>query len=287
MQVLTTVEALAQWRGQGHGTLGLVPTMGNLHAGHIALVEAARTACQRVVVSVFVNPTQFGPNEDYDSYPRTFEADRAALEQAGADAVFAPSVEQMYPHGDSATTVHVAGITDMLCGTRRPGHFDGVATVVTKLFNLVRPARAFFGEKDYQQLAMIRRMVDDLCLGVDVQGVPTVRERDGLALSSRNQYLNAEQRRRAPTLAAALDDTIERLAAGERDFRALEARGWARLADAGFEPEYYEIRGADLAPPTDATRAFRVLAAARLGSARLIDNMGVVVDASENRGAKW
>lgn len=276
---LTTAEALAQWRRDGSGRLGLVPTMGNLHEGHLALVAAARGACDRVVVSVFVNPLQFGPNEDLDSYPRTLEADIDALENAGADAIFAPGVEQMYPDGGhSATIVRVSGVTDMLCGTRRPGHFEGVATVVAKLFNLVRPDAAFFGEKDYQQLAVIRRMARDLCMGVDVIGVPTVREADGLARSSRNQYLTADERRQAPALAAAVRECSERLAAGERDFARLERDGLARLAEAGFAPDYFEIRAADLAAPEDATRDFRVLAAGHLGRARLIDNMGVSAD---------
>ena len=276
MRTLHTADDLKAWRAQGAGTIGLVPTMGNLHAGHMALVNAARDACDRVVVSIFVNPLQFGPGEDLDSYPRTLDADIAALENAGVDAVFAPSVAQMYPHGgETATTVRVRGITDMLCGSRRPGHFEGVATLVTKLLNLVCPDRAFFGEKDFQQLAVIRRMVEDLCMGVRIVGVPTVREADGLARSSRNQYLDEDARRRAPTLAAALADCRERLEAGERDFAGLEARGWARLADAGFEPDYFEIRGPALQVPSAEMTEFRVLAAAFLGKARLLDNVPV------------
>jgi len=279
MRILHTVDELKLWRGRAPGTVGLVPTMGNLHAGHLALVQAAMRDCDRVVVSIFVNPLQFGPNDDLDTYPRTLDADIAALESAGADAVFAPSVEQMYPHpGGTATTVHVRGITDMLCGSRRPGHFEGVATIVTKLMNLVRPDAAFFGEKDYQQLAVIRRMVEDLCMGVDVRGVPTIREADGLARSSRNQYLDADQRGQATTVAAAIDDCIARLTAGERDYPALEARGWSRLADAGIEPDYFEVRRADLTRPDVDTRRFRVLAAGHLGRARLIDNKGVLVE---------
>ena len=276
MQVIHTAQGLREWRDAGSGRIGLVPTMGNLHAGHMSLVASARARCDRVVVSIFVNPLQFGPNDDLDRYPRTFEADRAALEAANVDAVFAPTVEQMYPNGDdNKTTVQVAGVTDMLCGTRRPGHFTGVATIVTKLFNLVRPDTAFFGEKDFQQLLVIRRMAEDLCMGVEIIGVPTVREDDGLARSSRNQYLNANERRQAPSLAAALNDCAERLAAGERDFHALEARGWARLVHAGFDPDYFEIRGADLSAPQPDMVHFRVLVAAYLGQARLIDNVGV------------
>lgn len=276
MERLTTADALAAWRDDAGGRIGLVPTMGNLHAGHMALVAAARARCDRVVTSIFVNPLQFGPGEDLDSYPRTLAADLAALETAGVDVVFTPSVETMYPDGGrSATRVQVAGVTDILCGARRPGHFDGVATVVAKLFNLVRPDTAFFGEKDYQQLAVIRQMVADLCMNIDIAGVPIEREADGLALSSRNGYLSAAERRRAPALAAALRECVDRLAAGERDFAALERQGTARLAEAGFDPDYFEIRSAALTPPDAGTRVFRVLAAGHLGRARLIDNMGV------------
>ncbi|AWN16915.1 pantoate--beta-alanine ligase [Salinisphaera sp. LB1] len=276
MQVLNTIDAVRQWRA-GSETVGLVPTMGNLHAGHLALVAAARARCDRVIASIFVNPLQFGPNEDLASYPRTFDADRAALVHAGADAVFVPGVDEMYPDGDSATTVEVSGITEILCGRSRPGHFRGVATVVNKLFNIVHPDAAFFGEKDYQQLAVIKRMVADLCMDVAVEGVPTVRDDDGLAYSSRNHYLDNTQRRQALTLSAAITDVAERLAAGQRDFRALEARGWAQLVDGGFEPDYFEIRAADLGPPEPDTTDFRVLAAGHLGRTRLIDNMGVSV----------
>lgn len=275
IQLLNTAAEVAAWRADGSGVLGLVPTMGNLHAGHMALANTARSECDRVVASIFINPLQFGDGEDLASYPRTFDADCAALESAGIDAVFAPSVSEMYPHGGrSHTTVRVSGITDMLCGNRRPGHFEGVATVVTKLFSIVRPERAYFGEKDYQQLAVIRRMVEDLCLGVHVAGVPTVRESDGLALSSRNQYLDRDQRRRASAMAEALAACVEALAAGERNYAALEARGRARMLEAGFQPDYFEIRDSALHAPTADTRDFRVLAAGTLGKARLIDNMG-------------
>lgn len=281
MQVLNTATDIAAWRSAADGTVGLVPTMGNLHAGHMALISEAWARCDRVIVSIFVNPLQFAPGEDLDSYPRSLDADCEALAEAGVAAVFAPSVEQMYPHGGESTTViRVAGIGDMLCGTRRPGHFEGVATIVAKLFNLVRPDTAFFGEKDYQQLAVIRRMVEDLCMGVDVRGVATVREADGLALSSRNQYLDADQRGRAAALAASLDTCTAALAAGERDYRTLEARGWAQLVAAGFKPDYFEIRSADLARPDADTRVFRVLAAAYLGRARLIDNKGLSLKSS-------
>lgn len=276
MQVLNTIDAVREWRA-GSETVGLVPTMGNLHAGHLALVAAARERCDRVIASIFVNPLQFGPNEDLATYPRTFDADRAALAHAGADAVFVPGVDEMYPEGGSATTVDVSGITEMLCGRSRPGHFRGVATVVNKLFNIVRPDAAFFGEKDYQQLAVIKRMATDLCMNVAVEGVPTVRDPDGLAYSSRNNYLDNAQRRQALTLSAAIADVADRLAVGQRDFRGLEARGWAQLVDGGFEPDYFEIRAADLGPAERDTTAFRVLAAGHLGRTRLIDNMGVSV----------
>lgn len=280
MEILDTAASAAAWRARGNGSLALVPTMGNLHAGHLALVAAARRHSERVVTSIFVNPLQFGPQEDLSTYPRTFDADCAALAHAGVDAVFAPSVSEMYPQGGvSATTVNVAGITDMLCGSSRPGHFDGVATVVTKLFNIVRPDAAFFGEKDYQQLAVIRRMVADLCLGVDIRGVPIVRDEDGLALSSRNQYLTPDERKQALTLSGAIADCVDDLKRGGRDFRSLEARGWSQLTDAGFDPDYFEVRQADLAPATRDTAAFRVLAAGYLGRTRLIDNMGLDLSA--------
>lgn len=278
MQVLSTIDAVRDWRADSRN-VGLVPTMGHLHAGHLALVAAARARCDQVIASIFVNPLQFAPNEDLANYPRTFDADRAALAHAGVDAVFAPSAEVMYPDGEaSATTVRVAGVTDMLCGLSRPGHFEGVATVVAKLLNIVRPDVVFFGEKDYQQLAVIRRMVADLCMDVAVEGVATVRDADGLAYSSRNSYLDNAQRQRALTLSGAIADIVDRLAAGQREFRALEARGWSQLADAGLEPDYFEIRSEDLHLPTSETAMFRVLAAAYLGRTRLIDNMGLTLD---------
>lgn len=276
MQSLHTAEALSEWRNEtGGGRIGLVPTMGNLHAGHRALLQSAVAHCDRVVASIFVNPLQFGPDEDLETYPRTPDADRALLETVGVDAVFAPSVEQMYPHGgESQTRIHVDALSNMLCGASRPGHFEGVATVCAKLFNMVRPDMAFFGEKDYQQLAIIRRVATDLCMGVDVAGVPIVREADGLALSSRNQYLLTEERRKAPQLAATLSACIDRLAAGSRDFAAQERQGMQQLRKAGFQPEYFAIRDAELGRPDECTRDFRVLAAGVLGRARLIDNMG-------------
>jgi pantoate--beta-alanine ligase len=266
--------AVAGWRGRGQ-YIGLVPTMGNLHDGHLRLVEAARRTADRVVVSLFVNPLQFAPGEDYARYPRTFEADAARLAEAGADLLFAPEVATLYPDGGSRlpTRVEVPGLSDILCGARRPGHFTGVATVVTKLFHIVAPDAAWFGEKDYQQLLVIRRLVADLCLPVEVFGVPTVRESDGLALSSRNGYLTPEQRAAAPALYQALTATRDAVLAGQEPANA-GAAGRERLAEAGFEPEYFTVRrAADLDEPGPEDRDLVALAAARLGEARLIDNV--------------
>lgn len=279
MHWFDTVNELSAWRARSTGdTLGLVPTMGNLHAGHRALLEAAVARCDRVVASIFVNPLQFGPGEDLDSYPRTLDADRQMLADVGVDAVFAPSVTEVYPQGGaSATRVYVEGLSSILCGEQRPQFFGGVATVVNKLFNMVRPEVSFFGEKDYQQLLVIRRMVADLCMDIEVVGIATVRETDGLALSSRNQYLDPQQRRVAPELAVALRACIEQLEQGRREFALLEREGVERLRAAGFEPDYFAVRDVALDLPAVQTREFRVLAAATLGRARLIDNMGVAV----------
>jgi pantoate--beta-alanine ligase len=264
---------------RARGPVGLVPTMGNLHQGHLELARRSTLDCAATVVSIFVNPMQFGPTEDFASYPRTLEQDAEQLSVLPVDVIFAPPDAEIYPHGrDGHTSVSVPRLAGILCGAHRPGHFDGVATVVLKLFNLVRPNRAYFGEKDYQQLAVIRTMVGDLNVPVDVIGVPTVRADDGLALSSRNQYLDAEERRRAPALYAALRGIGDALRRGRRDFRALEQRADADLRAAGFVPDYVSVRRAsDLAEPTSVDRAFVVLAAARLGRARLIDNYPVEV----------
>lgn len=260
-------------------TVALVPTMGDLHRGHLALVDEARRRADRVVVSIFVNPLQFGPGEDYGEYPRVLEHDRQRLAEHGADLVFAPAVETLYPQGpDHGVLVTVPGLDDILCGADRPGHFPGVATVVTKLFNIVEPDLAVFGEKDFQQLLLIRRLAAGLDFAIDVVGVPTVRESDGLALSSRNGYLTDEQRRIAPTLNRVLRETSERLLAGERDYLRLEQEAMTALERAGFEPSYVAIRrAADLSrPAADAIAGdLRVLAAAWLGRARLIDNVAV------------
>lgn len=265
---------VAAWR-RGGERVALVPTMGNLHAGHLALARHARTRADRVVASVFVNPLQFGEGEDFDSYPRTLEADVEALAGERVDLVFAPPVREVYPDGAPiATRVEVSGLSQILCGASRPQHFAGVTTVVALLFNLVQPDVAVFGQKDYQQLVIIRRMVADLHMPVEVVGVPTVREASGLAMSSRNQYLQPGERAVAPALYRTLRKTASRLEAGEMAFEALEQDAVERLKAAGFRPEYVAIRDADtLEPPGDEARARVVLAAAWLGRARLIDNV--------------
>lgn len=265
---------LSEWRARRE-SIALVPTMGNLHAGHLSLVQRARQLGECVVVSVFVNPLQFGPNEDFQRYPRTLDADSELLRRAGADLLFAPAVEDVYPAGyPPATTVRVGGeLTSILDGHFRPGHFEGVATVVNILFNLVRPDVAVFGEKDWQQLQVIRRMVADLALPLRIAGAATLRDADGLALSSRNQYLDAAQRALAPRLYAALQAVGEGVAAGRRDFEALCAEQRAVLEAAGFRPQYLEVRAPDLGAPRADAAAFIVLAAAYLGTTRLIDNL--------------
>lgn len=279
MQVLHDVAALRAWRETERAAgrrVALVPTMGNLHPGHIALLDTARAHADTLIASIFVNPLQFGPNEDFDRYPRTFEEDLAALRAAGCAAVFAPDEATLYPHGRDITQVHVPELGDILCGADRPGHFDGVTTVVSLLFHLVQPDVAVFGEKDYQQLQIIRRMVRDLHMPVTVHGHPVAREPDGLARSSRNQYLTVEQRAIAPELNATLRSVADALCAGEDGIDALEERGLQRLRQAGFEPVYLRVLGADLGAP-QIPGELLVAAAARLGATRLIDNQRVIV----------
>lgn len=268
---------IADWRRRG-ARIALVPTMGNLHRGHLALVDAARAQAERVVATVFVNPLQFGPGEDFARYPRTLDEDAAALRARGCDLLFAPPKAEVYPRGRAGQTwVEVPGLSGDLCGASRPGHFRGVATVVAKLFGMVQPDLAVFGEKDLQQLLVIRRMAADLNLPVGILGVPTVREPDGLALSSRNAYLAPEERARAPRLYATLQVAAEALRAGTPP-AAAEAEAEAALRAAGFVPDYVRVRrAADLLPPPadSPARALVVLAAARLGRARLIDNLAV------------
>lgn len=275
MRIVTDIAELRAARGALPGRVALAPTMGNLHAGHLSLVEAARERADSVVVSVFVNPLQFGPDEDYADYPRTLEEDAAVLAEKGVDLVFAPRREQMYPHGESSTRVAVTDLSGILCGEFRPGHFEGVTTVVAMLLNLIGPDSAVFGEKDYQQLVLIRRMARDLHWNTEIVGVPTMREADGLAMSSRNQYLSAAERSAAPTLYAALQEAGQGLQSGGRDYAGIEAAGRKRLEEAGFEPDYFAVRTPELERPGPDTREFRVLAAGRLGRARLIDNLAV------------
>lgn len=264
------------WRGQGL-RVGLVPTMGNLHRGHLRLVEELAGQVDRLVVSIFVNPLQFGPGEDYDSYPRTMAADMEALGGYSVDAVFAPTAKEMYPYGAPLTQIDLPGLTETLCGADRPGHFAGVALVVTKLFNIVEPDVAAFGNKDYQQLQVIRRLVKDLDMAVQIIGVPTVREADGLAMSSRNSYLDNGQRAVASELFVTLQQIAEELRAGRRDFPQLEAEGGARLERKGFaRVDYLAIRRSDdLAEPGSADTELVCLGAAQIGAARLIDNIQV------------
>lgn len=265
---------VAAWRREG-ARIGLVPTMGALHAGHMALVRAAKGECDRVVATIFVNPAQFGPSEDFAAYPRDEAADLALLAGEGVDLVFAPALEEIYPAG-FATTVAVAGVSEGLCGDHRPGHFQGVATVVAKLLIQALPDRAYFGEKDYQQLQVIKRLARDLDLPVAIVGVPIVRDADGLALSSRNAYLSAEERAVAVELNKVLRQVAEAVAAGAPAAEAA-AKGREALLAAGFRKvDYVEVRDAETLAPVDGPgRHARVFAAAHVGRTRLIDNMPV------------
>jgi pantoate--beta-alanine ligase len=280
METLNRIQAVRgrvrEWRAAGL-RVGFVPTMGNLHRGHLSLVEAALGRADRVVASVFVNPLQFGPTEDFGRYPRTLERDSEQLEQAGTHLLFAPDAHEMYPAGAGhSSIVDVPEFAAVLEGQFRPGHFAGVATVVTKLFNIVAPDVALFGEKDFQQLVVVRRLVRDLCMPVEVVGVPTVRDPDGLALSSRNQYLSPQERAVAPRLHATLGAVRERVLAGGRRWADIEAQALRELSGAGFEPDYVSVRrAADLLPPRGDEPDLVVLAAARLGSTRLIDNLRI------------
>lgn len=279
LDTVATLDALRarirQWRVDNR-RIGFVPTMGNLHEGHLALLEMAQAENDVTVVSIFVNPIQFGRGEDYARYPSTLEADRGALAARGADLLFTPDLDALYPGGtDEDTRITVPGLSDILCGSFRPGHFSGVATVVAKLFANVQPDAAYFGEKDFQQVLVIRRMVRDLCLPVAIRTVPVVREESGLAMSSRNAYLTPAERAAAATLYRTLCDCARQIVAGA-PAAAVLAAGRAALEDAGFRPEYLELRRAeDLGEPTPETSALRLLGAAWLGAARLIDNVAV------------
>ena len=277
---MTTIAAVREhvhgWRREGL-RVAFVPTMGNLHAGHVSLIEAARRHGQRFIASIFVNPMQFGPNEDFAHYPRTPSEDERMLAQAGCSLMFSPDVAEIYPNGsERATRVEVLGVSRILEGEFRPGHMEGVSTVVAKLFHIVEPDVAVFGEKDFQQLTVIRRMVADLCMPVEILGAPTVRDADGLAMSSRNQYLTPTQRAVAPKIYQALEAAAARVRGGDADFASIERAGLQALESAGFRPDYFSVRQAhDLSTATPAARELVVLTAARIGKARLIDNVQV------------
>ena len=289
MQTLTSVDALRRAVNKARKagkTIGFVPTMGNLHEGHLQLLRRAKHLADCVEVSIFVNPLQFGPNEDLDAYPRTLAADKEKLFAEGANFLFAPTVDEMYPEGmKPQTLVSVPRITDTLCGAARPGHFTGVATVVTKLFNMVQPDVAVFGEKDFQQLMVIRKMVGDMCMPIDIVSVATVRETDGLAMSSRNNFLSSKERRVAPRLHRILQDYREAIANGFDDYQHLEKHALEDLVLLGFQPDYVSIRDAEtLESVTPDTEAIVILAAARLGRTRLIDNVTLTLNPSADWG---
>jgi len=271
-------EQVAEWRHHDEH-IALVPTMGNLHAGHLALVELAREHAERVVVSIFVNPTQFGEGEDFEAYPRTLERDKRHLKKTSADLIFAPSIETVYPFGlEMATKVSVPGLTQNFCGAVRPGHFDGVTTVVARLFAMVQPDVAVFGQKDYQQQLVLRHMAKDMSLPISIITGNTVRDDDGLALSSRNSYLSEEERTQAPLLYESLTSVSSELQNGRRNFDELEALAIARLSDAGFDVDYFSIRRAqNLEVPDRDCDDLVVLVAAKLGGTRLIDNVVVTI----------
>ncbi len=282
MEIADSIQSLREvrkrWRDE-QCTVSFVPTMGNLHDGHLSLLQKARDLADKTVCSIFVNPLQFDRAKDLENYPKTLDEDIARLQEHGADLLFVPNTEMIYPHGaDKRTTISVPGIADLLEGEHRKGHFTGVATVVCKLFNLVEPDIAVFGEKDFQQLTLIRQMVDDLNFPIEIVGSPTIRSPKGLALSSRNGRLTDRERDQAIEINRCLTECIESLRNGERDFAKLESHAMERLSTAGFSPEYFTIRNvADLLPAreTDKADALIVLTAAGLGNVRLIDNMQV------------
>lgn len=270
----------------GRERIAFVPTMGNLHEGHMELVHRAKQLGDIVVVSIFVNPMQFGANEDLDAYPRTLNADREKLFSAGADYLFVPAEDDIYPNGlDAQTVVRVPDLSETLCGSDRPGHFDGVSTVVSKLFNMVQPELALFGEKDFQQLSIIKKMVADLSMPIEIIGVPTVRADDGLALSSRNHYLSLAQRNVAPLLHKTLIDCRDAIACGFDNFLQIESHARMQLLQAGFAPDYFAIRDAHtLQAVGDNTEEIAILAAARLGGTRLIDNVRLTLNPASDWG---
>jgi pantoate--beta-alanine ligase len=279
METLTTILAVRErvraWHREGL-RVAFVPTMGNLHAGHVSLIEAARRHGDRFVASIFVNPMQFGPNEDFAHYPRTPDKDERMLAAAGCSLMFMPAAAEVYPNGaERATRVEVPGLSRILEGEMRPGHFEGVTTVVAKLFHIVEPDIAVFGEKDFQQLTIIRRMVADLCMPVQIVAAPTVRDADGFAMSSRNQYLNAAERALAPAIYGALQAAAQRIRAADTEFASIEHGGFKALEAAGFRVDYFCVRSAaDLSSPGQGGDLV-VLTAVRLGNARLIDNIRI------------
>ena len=280
MLVVRTVKELQKELSQCQQTsqsIALVPTMGNLHDGHLQLVKTAQKHADVVVVTLFVNPTQFGANEDLDSYPRTFQDDCDKLEALKTNILFAPSIDEIYPLGGNNTShVHVPNITNVLCGASRPGHFDGVTTIVCKLFNMTRADVAIFGEKDYQQLAVIRRMVKDLNIPINIIGEPIVRESDGLAMSSRNGYLSKEERILAPRLHQILQGIKQHVLDGSTDYEIIESHAKKDLIEAGFKPDYLHIyHHNELRPATKEDKELVIVAAAFLGSTRLIDNLHI------------
>jgi pantoate--beta-alanine ligase len=274
-------QQVAQWRGAGQ-SIALVPTMGNLHQGHLELMRRAQGLADRVIASIFVNPMQFGEGEDLDAYPRTLLDDADKLSSIGVDLLFSPPEQEVYSKPLSEQTiVQVPGLSDLLCGESRPGHFTGVTTVVCKLFNMVQPDTAVFGKKDYQQLMLIRQMCEDLCIPVKIEGLPTVREVDGLARSSRNGYLSDAERSIAPLLYQTLQETARAVVTEDRggNYAGLEAQAKERLAAGGFRPDYYTIRrAADLQMPGSREKRLVILAAAYLGKSRLIDNLEITLD---------
>jgi pantoate--beta-alanine ligase len=289
MRTISNIQLLQEQLGACRARaqrIAFVPTMGNLHEGHIELVRRARQLADVVVVSIYVNPLQFGPSEDLDAYPRTLAADKQKLFAEGVQFLFTPDTADIYPEGLARhTLVRVPDLSETLCGSSRPGHFDGVTTVVAKLFNIVRPELALFGEKDFQQLSIVRKMVEDLCMAIEVIGVPTVRDTDGLALSSRNGYLSAEQRRVAPLLHETLVSCREAIACGFDNFLQLESHARMRLLQAGFEPDYFAIRDArTLRTVSEDTEEIAILAAARLGRTRLIDNLRLSLNPASDWG---
>lgn len=259
--------------------IGFVPTMGNLHDGHLRLVKAAQEKCDYVVVSIFVNPMQFGPNEDFDSYPRTFDEDCSKLNAINADCIFVPTIDDIYPNGKEVSTfVELPVISKVLCGASRPTFFNGICTVVTKLFNMVQPNMAFFGKKDFQQYTILKQMTADLNMPIEIVGVDTIRVKDGLALSSRNQYLNDDERQLATTLIQMLTQTKKSIENGNKDFEGLSQEANKTLSEAGFTPDYFEVRRTDdLALASDNDTELTIFAAAKLGKARLIDNVQVTL----------